>query len=92
MFESRIIENGKGSMTKLISSSFPGSKKEDDVKPAPPPAMYWSCPPISGTPPPKLRAHASVVYGDRMYVYGGTGKTICSDTLYVLELGNRSIA
>lgn len=85
MFESRLIENEKTIMTKLISSANEG---ENDTRRAPAPAMYWSCPQMYGTKPPKLRAHASVVYEDRMYIFGGTGKTLCSDTLYVLELGN----
>jgi hypothetical protein len=88
MFESRLIENERISMTKLISSDSKSNGIVDDMKRAPAPAMYWSCPVMHGTKPPKLRAHASVVYEDKMYVYGGTDKTLCSDTLYVLELGN----
>lgn len=53
---------------------------------APSPAMYWSRPKTFGIKPPSLRAHASVVYQDKMYVFGGTTKSSCSDTLYVFEL------
>ncbi|RCI01492.1 hypothetical protein CU098_011567, partial [Rhizopus stolonifer] len=54
---------------------------------APSPAMYWSRPDMFGMRPPKLRAHASAEYNGNMYVFGGTSKTLCSDTLYVLDLG-----
>ncbi|CAO0792332.1 unnamed protein product [Mucor circinelloides] len=91
MFESRLIENEKVSMTKLVDSEpktpvYKQKKPTDDVSYAPAPAMYWSCPEMYGTRPPKLRAHASVVYDGKMFVYGGTSKNTCSDTLYVLEL------
>lgn len=93
MFESRLIENEKVSATKLMDAEpkapVHGQKKSaQDVGYAPAPAMYWSCPEMYGTRPPKLRAHASVVYDGKMFVYGGTSKNTCSDTLYVLELGN----
>jgi hypothetical protein len=103
MFESRLIENEKVvSMTKLVSATNADNSKRrgpyyeeeeeeervDSTLPAPAPAMYWSCPEMFGkVKPPKLRAHSSVVYGDKMYVYGGTSKSKCSDTLYILELG-----
>ncbi|KAK4520427.1 uncharacterized protein ATC70_008562 [Mucor velutinosus] len=91
MFESRLIENEKVAMTKLVDAEpktlvNKQKKPTKDVSYAPAPAMYWSCPEMYGTRPPKLRAHASVVYNGKMFVYGGTSKNKCSDTLYVLEL------
>lgn len=80
MFESRFIENEEVSVTKLISTDI-------DMSRTPATAMYWSCPQMYGKIPPKLRAHSSVVFGDKMFVFGGTSKSQCSDTLYVLELG-----
>lgn len=92
MFESRLIENENLSMTKLVQSEPKAVNKRkittEDVSYAPAPAMYWSCPEMYGIKPPKLRAHASVVYDGKMFVYGGTSKNTCSDTLYILELGN----
>ncbi|KAI7906957.1 uncharacterized protein BX663DRAFT_465276 [Cokeromyces recurvatus] len=59
----------------------------DKVGYAPTPAMYWSRPEVYGIKPSCVRAHASVVYGDKMYVYGGmNNNSVCSDKLYVLEL------
>ncbi|KAI7892115.1 uncharacterized protein EV154DRAFT_198474 [Mucor mucedo] len=89
MFESRFIQNEEVSLTKLISieSNKATQVAKDTQRRAPAPAMYWSCPQIYGDIPPKIRAHASVVLGDKMFVFGGTSKTLCSDTLYVLELG-----
>ena len=56
---------------------------------APSPAMYWSRPDVYGCArPPELRAHSSVEYGGKMYVFGGTNKSLCSDKLYILDLGN----
>jgi hypothetical protein len=56
--------------------------------PAPAPAMYWSHPKTYGTIPPQVRAHASVVYEERMFVFGGSTKSQqCLDTLYTLDLG-----
>ncbi|KAI8885912.1 galactose oxidase [Backusella circina FSU 941] len=48
--------------------------------------MYWSRPTLFGIVPPKLRAHVSVVYEDKMFVFGGAEKSQCSDTLYVFDL------
>lgn len=77
-------------MKKLVTATNE-IKPTNKMRYAPAPAMYWSCPSVFGIKPPKLRAHASVVYGDRMFVYGGTSKSTCSDTLYILELGNKFI-
>lgn len=84
MFESKLLENERASMTKLVVQE----KNTVDVEHAPAPAMYWSCPPVFGTKPPKMRAHSSVLFQDKMFVFGGTSKTLCSDILYILELGN----
>lgn len=84
MFESKLLENERASMTKLVVQEI----NAVDVEHAPAPAMYWSCPPVFGTKPPKMRAHSSVVFQDKMFVFGGTSKTLCSDILYILELGN----
>lgn len=84
MFESKLFENERASMTKLVVQE----KNTVDVEHAPAPAMYWSCPPVFGSKPPKMRAHSSVVFQDKMFVFGGTSKTLCSDILYILELGN----
>lgn len=96
MFESRFItEHGKLSMKTLVAAANTNETTAAVTEPtkkmryAPAPAMYWSCPQVFGIKPPKLRAHASVVYGDKMFVYGGTNKSTCSDTLYILELGNK---
>ncbi|KAG1471350.1 hypothetical protein G6F56_002172 [Rhizopus delemar] len=59
-------------------------KRNTDI--APVPAMYWYHVDMLGSEPPKLRAHASAVYEGKMYVYGGTSKTACSDTLCILDL------
>ncbi|GAA5803685.1 hypothetical protein HPULCUR_009168 [Helicostylum pulchrum] len=82
MFESKLLENERASMTKLVVQEI----NAVDVEHAPAPAMYWSCPPVFGTKPPKMRAHSSVVFQDKMFVFGGTSKTLCSDILYILEL------
>lgn len=88
MFESRFIQNEEVSLTKLIPNENTKTQvTKDTQRRAPAPAMYWSCPQIYGNLPPKIRAHASVVLADKMFVFGGTSKTMCSDTLYVLELG-----
>lgn len=88
MFESRFIENEKVSITKLISTENKKTTAQvEEMSRAPAPAMYWSCPQMYGKIPPKIRAHSSVVFEDKMFVFGGTSKTQCSDTLYVLELG-----
>jgi hypothetical protein len=90
MFESRFItEHEKLSVKTLVSATHNKETKPVKMRYAPAPAMYWSCPQVFGIQPSKLRAHASVVYGDRMFVYGGTSKSTCSDTLYILELGNK---
>lgn len=86
-FESRVIENDSVSLTKLVDSNTAASKEDEERRYAPSPAMYWSRPKTFGIKPPSLRAHASAVYEDKMYVFGGTTKSSCSDTLYVFELG-----
>ncbi|CEP07637.1 hypothetical protein [Parasitella parasitica] len=84
LFESRSIENDKTFVKATAVNKQKGLS--EDVGYAPAPAMYWSRPEMYGAKPPKLRAHASVVYDGKMFVYGGTSKNTCSDTLYVLEL------
>jgi hypothetical protein len=65
---------------------------ESSERHAPAPAMYWSHPKTYGTIPPQVRAHASVVYEERMFVFGGSTKSQqCLDTLYTLDLGSLSL-
>ncbi|CEG80587.1 hypothetical protein RMATCC62417_14898 [Rhizopus microsporus] len=88
------VTSNKNASTSSFSANeaklmFKTAKEEDNKKTldlAPTPAMYWSIAELLGLEPPKLRAHASAVYDGKMYVYGGTTRTACSDTLYVLDL------
>ncbi|KAI8877825.1 galactose oxidase [Backusella circina FSU 941] len=86
IFESRFIENDKiQPLTKLVTND--DDDDDDDVGHAPAPAMYWSNPKTYGTVPPQVRAHASAVFEERMFVFGGSTKSQqCLDTLYTLDL------
>lgn len=93
MFESKLLESkwleAEQQRTNKLETTTTKEKSRVDVDHAPAPAMYWSCPPVFGTKPPKMRAHASVVFQDKMFVFGGTSKSLCSDILYILDLGNQ---
>jgi hypothetical protein len=83
-----VIEKNVPSINETQDEEFKLTMSEEDKKDtAPIAAMYWFRPHVSGLEPPKLRAHASAVYQGKMYVYGGTTKTACSNTLYILDLG-----
>ncbi|KAG1451077.1 hypothetical protein G6F46_009830 [Rhizopus delemar] len=80
-------EKNVPSINETQDEEFKLTMSEEDKKDAAPiAAMYWFRPHVSGLEPPKLRAHASAVYQGKMYVYGGTTKTACSNTLYILDL------
>jgi hypothetical protein len=55
----------------------------DSIKPAT--TMYWSCPNTYGVHVPPLRAHASVVAGGKIYVFGGSGSELCYKDMYIFD-------
>ena len=88
MFESRLVQDERISLTKLVplSATKLFNSKEEISSVAPAPSMYWSRPQVYGTKLPPLRAHATVIHNEKLYLYGGTGKSQCSDALYILDL------
>lgn len=70
----------------LTSRAHPQLPHAENVKPAPPPAMYWSKVPVHGSVPRRsFRAHSACLSDEMLWLFGGCDAKGCFRDLWCFD-------